>query len=320
MKLTRRRFMVTGTLATAMTGLAGYVWVNRSRAFTARFVRERWAEARRPVATAPVLPQPHFWPENRVLLCWLGHATMLIDFYGVRILTDPVFSRRIGLDLGVVVLGPKRFIAPALRLEQLPAIDILLLSHAHMDHLDLPPLRRFKRAPFTVTARATADLLAGTPMKQATELGWGDKITWQGTKGEVQIQAFEVKHWGARWRSDRHRGYNGYLLAREGRMLIFGGDTAYTPRFAALRSRGPFELAIMPIAGYNPWLWNHCTPEQALRMADQAGARYLVPVHHQTFKLSDEPMNEPMERMQVALRHEADRLALKKIGESFSVA
>jgi L-ascorbate metabolism protein UlaG (beta-lactamase superfamily) len=299
--------------------LAGYIWVNRSRAFTARFFRERWGEVWRGVAEAPVHPHPQCWPENGVSVCWLGHATVLIKFYGVYILTDPVFSRRIGLDLRVGVVGPKRFVAPALRFQQLPHIDVLLLSHAHLDHMDLPTLRRFRQAPFTVTARATADLLADTPLRQAAELGWGDKVTWRGPEGELHIEAFAVKHWGARWRRDRHRGYNGYLLSREGRILIYAGDTAYTPSFAGLRSRGPFELAIMPIAAYNPWVWNHCTPEQALSMADQAGARYLLPVHHQTFKLSDEPMTEPIERMQAALRHEAGRLAVKQIGESFFI-
>jgi L-ascorbate metabolism protein UlaG (beta-lactamase superfamily) len=113
------------------------------------------------------------------------------------------------------------------------------------------------------------------------------------------------------------RGYNGYLLYREGKSILFGGDTAFTPAFARAKTRGPFEVAIMPIGAYRPWIWNHCDPEQALEMANAAGAKYIVPVHHQTFKLSDEPALEPIERLQEALRGEPDRLALRQIGETF---
>jgi L-ascorbate metabolism protein UlaG (beta-lactamase superfamily) len=99
--------------------------------------------------------------------------------------------------------------------------------------------------------------------------------------------------------------------------LLFGGDTAQTPAFARLKSSGPYLAAIMPIGAYQPWIWNHCTPEQALAMADAAGARYILPVHHQTFKLSDEPPLEPIERLQAALQEEPERLALRQIGETF---
>jgi L-ascorbate metabolism protein UlaG (beta-lactamase superfamily) len=135
--------------------------------------------------------------------------------------------------------------------------------------------------------------------------------------GDLQVEAFEVKHWGQRWPSEVPRGYNGYLLRREGKVLLFGGDTAHTPLFASLRSRGPFEVAIMPIGSYRPWIMNHCTPEEALDMANAAGAQYLIPVHHQTFCLSEEPMREPIERLEEALQSERERLALRRAGETF---
>jgi L-ascorbate metabolism protein UlaG (beta-lactamase superfamily) len=194
---------------------------------------------------------------------------------------------------------------------------VVLLSHAHMDHLDLPTLRRFAGKVQTVTARDTGDLLNGVRLRDATALGWGEDATIRCAQGELRVEAFEVKHWGQRWPSEQPRGYNGYILRREGKALIFGGDTAFTPVFASLKSRGPFEAAIMPIGAYRPWIRNHCTPEEALDMANAAGARYLVPMHHQTFKLSDEPMNEPIERLQAALEHEPERLALRQVGESF---
>jgi L-ascorbate metabolism protein UlaG (beta-lactamase superfamily) len=136
-------------------------------------------------------------------------------------------------------------------------------------------------------------------------------------QGSLEIEAFEVKHWGQRWPGELERGYNGYVLRREGKALIFGGDTARCDHVRGLRSRGPFEAAIMPIGAYRPWIRNHCTPEEALQMANDAGARYILPVHHKTFVLSDEPLEEPIQRLTVALEREPQRLGIARPGESF---
>jgi L-ascorbate metabolism protein UlaG (beta-lactamase superfamily) len=274
-------------------------------------------DACRSVIPAPLKPDPAQWSDNRVTLCWLGHATVLVNFYGLNILTDPAFGNRVGVSLGLGTIGPKRYIAPALRAHELTRIDVVLLSHAHMDHLDLPSLQRLPRGMPVVSAKVTRDLLARTQQTNITELAWNESTTVRTTRGDLFIQAFEVKHWGQRWPSELARGYNGYLFRREDKTLLFGGDTALTPLFKDLKGKGLFEAAIMPIGAYQPWIWNHCTPEQAVKMAEMAGARYIVPVHHQTFRLSDEPMNEPIERLQVALEHESDRLALKQVGEAF---
>ena len=257
------------------------------------------------------------WSDHEITICWIGHATVLINFLGVKILTDPAFGDHVGVSFGLGTIGPKRYFAPALRLKELPPIDVVLLSHAHMDHMDLFSLRHLPAKTFTVTARVTSDVLGGTGLQQVTELGWGDRATFHGANGDLQIEAFQVKHWGQRWPSELVRGYNGYLLRREGRALLFGGDTAETPLFADLRSRGPFEAAIMPIGAYDPWIWNHCNPEQAVELANLAGARYIVPVHHQTFRLSNERMREPIERLEAALHEEPERIALRRIGEQF---
>lgn len=259
------------------------------------------------------------WSDSRISFAWLGHASVLIDFYGFRILTDPALATHIGISWALGTIGPKRFIAPALQVNELPPIDLLLLSHAHMDHMDLPTLRRLASTPSTVTARSTSDVFAGAGLRQVTELGWGDKTTCRTARGELQVEAFEVRHWGQRWPSDRPRGYSGYVLRREGKAILFGGDTALTPAFRELKSRGPFAAAVLPIGAYRPWIWNHCTPEEALSMANSAGAGYIVPVHHQTFRLSEEPRNEPIERLTVSLEREPERLALRRIGETFQV-
>ena len=96
--------------------------------------------------------------------------------------------------------------------------------------------------------------------------------------GDVLVRAIEVKHWGARIRRDTWRGYTGFVVEREGRKLLIGGDTAMTPLFREHRRFGPFEAAVMPVGAYNPWIYNHCTPEQAVAMANAAGARLFVPV------------------------------------------
>src|SRR5690606_33811690 len=108
----------------------------------------------------------------------------------------------------------------------------------------------------------------------------------------------------------------GFAIEREGRRLLIGGDTADTPRFRDHRRHGPFDAAVMPIGAYDPWIRNHCTPEQAAMMADAAGARRIVPVHHKSFQLSREPFNEPIERLEAALAAEPERLALRDIGET----
>jgi L-ascorbate metabolism protein UlaG (beta-lactamase superfamily) len=196
-------------------------------------------------------------------------------------------------------------------------VDVVLLSHAHFDHMDLPTLARFPANTLAVTAKQTLDLLAGTPLKAATELGWNDRVRLKTAAGDLEIEALQVRHWGRRWPSDLDRGYNGYVLRREGKRLLFAGDTAMTDLFAGHRAKGPFEVGIMPIAAYNPWIRNHCTPEEAVQMAEAAGARHVLPVHHETFQLSDEPMTEPIERFTAALAKEPERIALKQAGETF---
>ncbi len=317
---TRRKFLKVSGAAAGVFAAAGAAWMGLSQSRLARLARQLAGDTLRAPAPPPVVPTPERWDDQRITFAWLGHATLLINFYGVHILTDPVFSPRVGFNLGRGTLGPKRYYAPALQLTRLPPIDLLLLSHAHMDHLDLPSLAKFKRTHPIVTARETADLVRPLGFARVTELGWGDASTLQTPRGELRIEAFEVKHWGERWPGDKPRGYNGYVLRREGRAMIFGGDTALTPLFRNLRSpHATYAAALMPIGAYDPWIRNHCTPEEALQMADMAGAELVAPMHHSTFKLSDEPMNEPLERFQKAIAQERDRLALTQIGETATI-
>ncbi len=320
MQLSRRTFLKIGGTAAGGTLAAGGAWVGVSSSRRARMLRQLMRDTLRTPVPSPVAPRPMEWPDNQVTVAWLGHATVLINFYGLRLLTDPVFSIRVGLNAFLGTIGPKRYVAPALAFGQLPRIDLVLLSHAHYDHLDLPSLARFPKTTAVITAHDTADLLCPLAFTAVTELAWGEGTTFRCGRGDVRIEAFEVRHWGARWPSRQPRGYNGYLLRRDGRALLFGGDTAYLPSFRDLRARGPFAAALMPIASYNPWIHSHCTPEEALKMANEAGAERLVPIHHSTFKLSDEPMTEPLERLEQALAAEPERLALRQVGETAAMA
>jgi len=290
---------------------------SRVRRWLGHLFREWTTESWRPIAPAFAKPNPATWSNTQVTLAWIGHATVLINFFGIKILTDPALFPRIGIRLPGFTIGPKRLTAPALQFQELPQIDLILLSHAHFDHFDLRTLRCFDENTTVITARATSDLLKHTRFRDITELGWGERNSKTTAAGEVNISAFEVNHWGARKQRDTYRSYNGYLLEQNGRRIIFTGDTAMTDSFAELRQQGQIDLAIMPIGAYNPWIRAHCTPEQAVEMANAAGAHFIVPIHHQTFRLSFEPFREPIERFEAALRKTPERIALREIGETF---
>jgi L-ascorbate metabolism protein UlaG (beta-lactamase superfamily) len=313
--LTRRALLASGTLAGA-----GAAWTSISDSWSARFLRARMAEFGQDVPPAPHTPTPATWSDNAVTLAWLGHATVLVNFLGLRILTDPVFFTRIGVDLGIGSLGPKRLMHCALTPDALPEIDLVLVSHAHFDHLDTPSLAAVRGRPAAVMAAGTADLLPGRRYSSVQELRWNETARIATRHGEVVVHAIEVKHWGARIQRDTWRGYTGWVVEREGRKLLVGGDTAITPVFRDHRRFGPFDAAVMPIGAYDPWIANHCTPEQAVTMADAAGARLFLPVHHRSFSLSREPVTDPIERAERALSAERGRLAWREIGETVVVA
>jgi L-ascorbate metabolism protein UlaG (beta-lactamase superfamily) len=273
----------------------------------------------RQVLAAPHTPSPEHWADDAITLAWLGHATVLINFYGVHVLTDPVLFPRIGVDAWLTTFGPLRLTSCALLPSQLPEIDVVLVSHAHFDHLDTASLASLPGRPTALTAARTGNLLPRRRFAAVRELQWGESARVATTRGDVDVRAIEVKHWGARLGRDTYRGYNGYVISREGRALLFGGDTAQTPLFASHRRHGPFEAAIMPIGAYDPYIWNHCTPEQAVAMADAAGARLFVPVHHKTFQLSHEPFGAPIERAEAALAREAERLAARDVGDTVRI-
>lgn len=308
-KALSRRAFIAGLGATAALG-----WLYDSDSITARLLRGTVDDAERSVVSIAPADLSH-WTDKSVDVCWVGHATVLLNFFGVHILTDPVLFDHIGAQIGLATLGRKRIVAAALDPFDLPRIDAVLLSHAHMDHMDLPSLQAVSRkTPSVLTAPQTTDILSGLSFRNVNELRWGQSSLLTTPSGEVEIEAFQVKHWGARWKNDSYRGYVGFVLKRGGKTIVFGGDTAYTDSFSHLKQHH-VDLAIMPIGCYGRGTGTHCTPEEAVRMANHAGADFIVPIHHSTFPLGKEPIDEPLERFETALSR--DRIALRQVGQTW---
>ena len=182
--------------------------------------RNRWEmiASDDPVLDPEFRPEPQIWDDNTITASWIGHSTVLINFFGFRILTDPIFSTRIGLNVaGLFTIGPKRLVQPALSIKDLPPIDLILLSHAHFDHLDIPTLREFDRSIPIIIAQNTYDVVQDLDFTTVYELDWGEWATVR----DLRVEALEVRHFGWRypWEPDRSRGYhdgrsyNAYLLA-----------------------------------------------------------------------------------------------------------
>jgi L-ascorbate metabolism protein UlaG (beta-lactamase superfamily) len=308
MKALSRRSFIAGAAAAAGLG-----WLHDSSGLIARTVRGAMADYQRDALPAPSADLSG-WTNRTLDVLWVGHATVLLNFFGLHILTDPVLLDWVGVRTGLATIGRKRLVRSALDPERLPRIDLVLLSHAHMDHLDFPSLCRVNRSARIVTAPATGDLVARLGFAGVNELRWGETLAVSSCAGSVRLTGVEVKHWGARWKYDSHRGYLGFMLEREGRRILFGGDTGDTEAFEKIKGR-PIDLAIMPIGSYGSGSGNHCTPEQTVRMVDEMGADRVVPIHHSTFPIGREPLSEPLERFEGALK--GDRIALRLPGESW---
>jgi L-ascorbate metabolism protein UlaG (beta-lactamase superfamily) len=166
-----------------------------------------------------------------------------------------------------------------------------------------------------VTAVNTSDLLRARRYGSVRELRWNDRAR----AGAVELRAIEVNHWGARMRTDTQRAYNGYTIESGRYRILFAGDTAATDVFRDVRTSKPFDLALMPVGAYNPWIRVHCTPEQAWRMANDANTEFVFPVHNQTFQLSREPLHEPIERLYAVAGKDIHRIVLDRIGQEFSI-
>ncbi len=269
-------------------------------------------------------PDPKQWSKNKINIAWIGHSTVLINFYGTIILTDPVMLNRIGLKVIGLTFGPKRIIPPALNIDELPKIDIVILSHAHFDHTDISSLKeitnKFPNQIEVITAKQTKDVIYNLKWKNISILDWQESIKIK----DVDITAIETKHFGWRfpWEKDRSRGYNAgrsynaYLLEKNNKSILFGGDTAMTDKYEIIKDKN-IDIAIMPIGAYNPWKDVHCNPEEALIMAENIGAKYFIPIHCKTFRLGAEPYDEPIDWLKKSVKNYNITLGFDTIGGTF---
>lgn len=259
-------------------------------------------------------PTPDEWSNKEVTVAWLGHASFLINFFGTRIIIDPALTSNIGITpVGNFTIGPSRYIASALNSDEVGPIDLLLVSHAHTDHFDYPTLRKLQSSnTMAVTAENTLPLWKGMNYQSIEELHWRMSKTFAG----VKVKAIEGKHWGARIPWKKGMEANSFLLSKNGINLFFGADTGYTELIKQQLDGIPIDLAIMGIGAYSPKSFEarHATPEQAWKMAEEISAKWIIPMHWGAFKLSKEPMEEPMARFRLAASGQMEKVAIQETG------
>jgi L-ascorbate metabolism protein UlaG (beta-lactamase superfamily) len=237
---------------------------------------------------------------------FIGHSSFFLQIGGKNILVDPNFAR------WIFVL--KRLRRPGLKLRELPAIDAVLVSHAHFDHLHRPSLRAIAwltrrktgKRPAIIVPRHVRDLVSDLGYGRIIELDW-----WQSFQlGNVEVTHVPSRHWGARIVRDVHRGYGGYVLRSGAHSIYHAGDTAYFDGFREIGERLKPEVALLPIGAYHPDSFRrvHTSPEDAVQGFLDLGARWMVPMHYGTFRLSYEPVDEPVER----LKADAKRRGIEK--------
>ncbi|MGC1679580.1 MAG: MBL fold metallo-hydrolase [Candidatus Binataceae bacterium] len=261
-------------------------------------------------------PNPAAWPDNALSIATLGHATLLMNYLGVRVLTDPSLFDRVGLAFdSIFTIGPRRVTPPPLAPGELQNLDVILITHAHMDHLDIPSLKRLPKSATVIACDKCSELITPLGFTDVRELKWGESTEIKG----LTVRAMAAKHWGKRWPPfGGAYGFNSYVLEKNGVRMLLACDSAATEVFAALASDPP-EVAAFSIGAYDPWIRNHANPEQVWAMFQQTGAKYLLPIHWGTFKLSKEPMDEPLSRLIRAAGDQSNRIVLRQIGGTWQL-
>ena len=240
--------------------------------------------------------KPKLATNGQLGLTFIGHASFFLQMGGQNILIDPNFAR------WLFVL--KRLRQPGVHLRDLPAIDLVLVTHAHFDHLHRPSLRsivqhtrrRGGKAPIIVVPRQVFDLVSDLGFEDVVEMDWWTNYRHR----ELTVVHVPSRHWGARIIKDAHRGYGGYVLRDAKHSVYHAGDTAYFAGFREIGRRLAPEVALLPIGAYNPPSFRnvHASPGDATRGFLDLKSRWMVPMHYGTFRLSHEPMDEPLQLLE----------------------
>lgn len=228
----------------------------------------------------PVFPKLN---PGQVAITWIGHASFLIQFTDLNVLIDPNFANWLFLL--------KRVKRSGLKIDDLPPIDLVLLTHAHFDHFHKPTLRRLPRPKIGVMPWGVGDLALDLGFERVIELDWWESFSQK----DWRVTLTPSKHWGARTLRDHHRGYGGFILEHQGRRIYHAGDSAFFHGFEQIGRRLPPEVALLPIGAYHPESFRrmHMGPDQAIKAFKALHAQYLVPMHYGTFRLSFEDLDEP---------------------------
>jgi len=262
-------------------------------------LRKRASQFGRLVRHSAVTPRcgethkPQLVANGELGVTFIGHASFFVQMGGQNVVIDPNFAR------WLFVL--KRLRRPGLRVRDLPAIDLVLVTHAHFDHLHRPSLRAIVQhnlrergtAPSIIIPSHVSDLVSDLGFSEIIELDW-----WKSSRhGTLSVTHVPSRHWGARILKDSHRGYGGYVLRAGKHSVYHAGDTAYFSGFREIGRRLSPELALLPIGAYNPPQFRnvHTNPADATQAFLDLHARWMVPMHYGTFRLSHEPIDEPLQ-------------------------
>lgn len=241
---------------------------------------------------------------DEIRLTWVGHSTYLIQLPGVNLLTDPVWSRRVS---PVQWAGPSRIRPPGVAFDDLPTIDVVLLSHDHFDHLDRPTVRRlhsrFGDDLQWIAPLGHAEWLRRQGITNALDLDWWQDAhvrTREGESraGELKVTALPARHWTRRGPAASPRLWASFALQTDTARVYYGGDSAMAPFYEHIaQAHAPFDAVLLPIGAYEPrWFMQpaHMSPEEAVQAYQQLGGRgVFAAMHWGTFRLSDEPPLEP---------------------------
>ena len=242
----------------------------------------------------PVLAAPEL---DKVRITWIGHASFFLQFAGHSVIVDPNWAKWHG--------PVKRQRQPGLNLQGVPEVDLVLVTHAHFDHLHKPSLKSLQASKGIVVPLGSVSLVKRLGFPSIHEMRIWDALQF----GDLEIIHTPSHHWGARFIHDVHRDYGGYIVRAGGKSVFHCGDSAYFEGFKEIGKRCEIDIALMPIGAYESPSGRdvHMNPEEAVRAFADLGAKVLIPMHYGTFLLGNEPRHEPVER----LLKEAGRLGIR---------